>query len=419
MRATIVEWFESERLRYLAIARAAGRPPSIAIREWVAQNVSEQGMGYTERERFVSPMEELVVPAALQESPLPPSALHDRYGDACLAWNFGLGSEGAADESARKLLRSSAGSYLWSLKSLETPDLPLAVHLAEGLLELVEARDVRFVTAVPVAGLRPESERVEHKGVEIRRLTDAELGSLFRDWPSRRSWAPIAADFPAASMERCLLSVRSPSAKTQQPQGGRILPVILALHLLGFDVRGRGNAATYTEPGPSLLRGGQLIQLAKSGNSIRDITLAGLRDVVTLADLIPDETFSGPRSRKAIALHRFGTAVCEKSAADAILDFVTSLEALLLEGPGELSFRFALNGSRYLAGDLGERQGTFKALSDLYKVRSALVHGVGAPNAEDLEAQRTTARELAGRLLLKAMRQGWPTSQFFKDLALS
>jgi hypothetical protein len=321
-------------------------------------------------------------------------------------------------------------SYLSRLEALNKPDGQLAGLVIDGLLQLIEFDDVLFVTALPIAGLRTNADKLEFEGVTLRRLTNKEIGSLIEDigsiceparpWRRSMNWS-ITMPWFKLHNERHMLIVKKRCSKTARLGSHRGPAVVLALQLLGFEPRGTGRAASYTEPGPSLWSGGLVISLADYGEGIRDFTEADLEDAVQLARQVPDEVFTGPKIPRGIALHRFRSAVCEPSPVDALIDYTIALEALLLPGmKEEASFRLALYGARYLEADLAERQQVFKELRTLYKTRSGFVHGTEPlTDVEKFEALRKTARDLSGRLLVKALRQGWPTMEQFKHLALS
>lgn len=433
VRAVLLDWLESERVRYLELAKSLGVPPSIPIPEQVATQVTETGAQWRERERFVSPVGTWTVAEARLTfadherggPPEPTATLHEHYGDKCRTWGTGfpVAAEPDTRQMAATLLRRTCGDYLSQLESLEKPAAMLAASLVDGLLRLVEADRVLFVTVLPVAGLRPTADTLECDGVTVRRLTNEEIGSLLEPLrPERRfSGRRIAIHMREHAAERCALIVRAPCPKTQQPHSYRAHAVVLALQLLGFELRGRRDAATYTEPGPSLWEGGQGIGLADYGGSIRDFTLEDLKATVELAALLPEETFKGgPKNREAIALHRFRSAACESYPGDALIDYVTALEAALLPADGELSFRLGVYGARYLEVEPARRRSAFEDLRELYNVRSGLVHGSGGwDDPGQLEALRTKARDLTGRILVKALREGWPTPKQLKDLALS
>ena len=62
--------------------------------------------------------------------------------------------------------------------------------------------------------------------------------------------------------------------------------------------------------------------------------------------------------------------------ADALLNFVIVLEALLLRGEKtELTYRFKINGANYLSNSFAEKELRYNQLGELYEFRSRLVHG--------------------------------------------
>ena len=81
-----------------------------------------------------------------------------------------------------------------------------------------------------------------------------------------------------------------------------------------------------------------------------------------------------------VAIDRLNYGLTRARAEDRIIDYVVSLEAILLHDlqasdRGELRNRFALRGARLLGSSLGDRKGIFKDLRAAYDVRSAIVHG--------------------------------------------
>ena len=448
LRAVLLEWLELERVRYLRLAESLGLPPSTPVSERVASYVTETSMQCTARERHVSTFGawgteagSILHLADRQESSLrPPSVLHDYYGDRCRVWTttvYGIARTLGVTEGdlpgpkdgppvwlvALDLLLRSRNAYLSELDSLVTPMTKAAADTVDGLLALMEGDRVWFVTTLAVGGLRVEGDGVEFGDVLVRPLTNEELGRLTApfdlDALTHPGVPPIARRTFEVTLERCLLLVRTRCPKTQQPQSQRAKSVVLALQLLGFELCGGGEAATYTEPGPSLMNGGQFIKLAERSKVVRSLSTAELRDAVELASLLPEDAFRGAEP-KSIALHRFGTAAAENAPADAIIDFVTALEALLVRDRQELSFRLAVRGARYLGVGAADRRTIFHQLRDLYGVRSGLVHGAaGTSDVGKLEAHRDVARDVTGRLLVKALGEGWPTDEQLLDIVLS
>jgi hypothetical protein len=89
----------------------------------------------------------------------------------------------------------------------------------------------------------------------------------------------------------------------------------LALQLLGFEIHGRGQAATFTEPGPVLLRGGQFFRLPEDGQT-RECSREDLRRALALSERIPEGAINLPEGRPEIALHRFRLGVAEANDTD-------------------------------------------------------------------------------------------------------
>jgi hypothetical protein len=83
------------------------------------------------------------------------------------------------------------------------------------------------------------------------------------------------------------------------------------------------------------------------------------------------------------------------------VDYVTSMEALLLEGETELSFRLAIRMAVLLGGKPGHHQNVYEFMREVYKFRSALVHGSEPPPVEVKRGQnevRIDLEEALGRL---------------------
>jgi hypothetical protein len=138
-----------------------------------------------------------------------------------------------------------------------------------------------------------------------------------------------------------------------------------------------------------------------------------------LAEKLSQDVFQLPSNTQDIALQRYLLGAAEERPGEALLDFTIALAALLLPGiHTEVSYRFALNGARLLAGSADERNRNFAALRKVYTQRSKVVHGELAPHdAQAVEASHD-ARRLAEQLLLEALEGGWPTTSDFASLAL-
>jgi hypothetical protein len=82
-----------------------------------------------------------------------------------------------------------------------------------------------------------------------------------------------------------------------------------------------------------------------------------------------------------VATERFSNGLDRLNSEDRIIDFVICLEALFLSGIGnagdwgEISYRFALHGARFLEKDIPERKRVFHDLRAAYRVRNPIIHG--------------------------------------------
>jgi hypothetical protein len=83
------------------------------------------------------------------------------------------------------------------------------------------------------------------------------------------------------------------------------------------------------------------------------------------------------------------------------VDYVTSMEALLLEGGAELSFRMANRMAALLVGTPEDHQNVWEFMREAYDFRSALVHGSEPPPIEIQRAEKKvqiSLEEALGRL---------------------
>src|SRR5207249_1350584 len=113
-------------------------------------------------------------------------------------------------------------------------------------------------------GLRLADAELNLDGVSVRPLTGEEIGRLAEfgtHTPSRALKLRAFRTFNRRTTERCLITVRDPWDKRQQPSSHRTEALALALQLLGFDPAGEGYIESYTEPGPTLWIGGGRIPL--------------------------------------------------------------------------------------------------------------------------------------------------------------
>lgn len=119
-----------------------------------------------------------------------------------------------------------------------------------------------------------------------------------------------------------------------------------------------------------------------------------LANIATEAAKILDRLSSlGEISALNRALWLLGRANNAALPRDALLDAVVGLESLLVPGPGEAAYRFALHGTAVLAAD----KQVYDELSNLYRLRSSAAHAGTASNFSDMAPR---ARQLLAQVIL-------------------
>jgi hypothetical protein len=430
LRSNLLQWLEEGRKQYFNLAQSLGVPCSVPVTHVVATEVTDTSAVYQRASRMTSPLspdadshDHLTIEASLIGllEAEPANDLFSYYGKSCDFWT-GPPNE-MADAKARRLLGRIRTQYLSVLDSLAEPDPVRASDLIDGLLSLIECEEIQFVATLALAGLAVGPEGLYLKGVTVRPLSPSELGALAeRDFLSVRYREHLlASPAPSPWNERVALVVRTSHAKSMQPRSYRVHAVVLALQLSGFYLHGSGRAIIHTEPGPSLLRMSIPVNLLRTpSTSVRAITTEDLGHALDLADRIPEDVFFAPSSRSSIALHRLMTAACEASPADAIVDYVIALEAMLLKDSDELSFKHATFGASFLADERSDRKALFEQLREVYRIRSKVVHGLlGPKDHAHLESTRVIARTLASGVMIKALREGWPSAEDLRDRLFS
>jgi hypothetical protein len=423
----LAEWLEQERLRYREGAHKAGIGSQVILRQCVASEIADTSVQFTHVNKAASPLAVRGTAWSLRDLAAEcdskvAALLQQTYGERCRHWAF-VPQVRFEDTPERWIEACLLGPLRWrylaQVRSLDDADDALARRLVEETIAFVEGETVDFVTALPVGGLRLDRDEIRVENVTVRPLTGEELGELANvsfDELQFRTGGGLGRHFDYYP-ERCLIIVRNTCRKTVQPESGRAPHCfLLALQLLGFQPCGRGWATTYTEP-VALWSGGQGFRLPDNGET-RDCHEEDIASATALGKLIPEEVFSGPRTRAHVSLHRFMLGAAEEQPADALIDYMIALEALLLPGQDELSFRLALFGAHYLGGTQEERRETFQRLKSAYALRSTLVHGAKAVKPEEIRKSRDDARDLSQRLLSKALREGWPTETQLRDLVV-
>ena len=436
LRESVVAWLEKRRERFLLAAQKLGIPPSVQISRPVITDMTDTGFTSSNKYFQASPFalpswsialrEEVVVTEEdIRCSPAPD--LFETFKERCKVW--GDWSQHSFEIKPwawiyEMLLSRVEAEYLSLLPSLEVSDLQVAEQIAKDLVSLAEAEQISIVGTLPLAGIRLAEDRIDVDNISLRKLSAdevAEIADLPNDLLRLRSKIQrLRGAYPRWVAERSALEVRVSCPKSARPEFGYFLKkVVLGLELLGFELHGECPASYWTEPGPSLENGGQSLALGKKG-STRCCTQEDLRRALALAHAIPDGAVSSPATRQEVVLHRFLLGNAEDYSADKLIDFVIAMEGFLLpeSKEGEYRFKFGLYGAWYLGMDSSERAKIFKDLTCIYDARSGIVHGSKPGAANVVMESAAKARELAGRLLVKGLEQGWPPHEKLKSMAL-
>jgi hypothetical protein len=424
--AQVAEWLEAERQSVVGQLGRAGIPSALTVPIPVVTEITESSSSMTTELREANPTTtgSADVWRALRDRehvPGPAAELQVAYGRACFY-----------QESFRKtdfdvhpvkwieehLLAPTSNLYVQSLARLGQPDGDNALKAADELVRFIEGDTVVVQTQLPVGGLRIASPLASGP-VGVRPLTGAEIYEL--DYPDLEGRTELSRllRFQTGFGERVMVGVEEPQAKTAWRVPTHLLQqVVLALQLLGFEMWGHGLATRRERPIPAGTLGTP-IAIAKHGGGWRELTQHDLDAAVALAQKIPDETFTDPRSTETIALSRYSSASADRTATDALIDLVVALEAVLLprKFEGELSFRLALFGAYATGADSGERPGLFKDFAKVYDTRSDIVHGKRV-DANELQAIVATARQLTSRVLRRGLEQGWPSQDDLRAAVL-
>ncbi len=431
--ALIADWLESERLRALDVVAASGRAPSYSATRWVGKTDGPSQSSYEEQ---------LVEVSAANNHESLRDIERASYGQrrtaeeiaARLVAEFGADSvpwgvhrvfaRTTPETTVARLLSFARTKYLRDLRTLAADDPPARLEAAAGLVAMLDAEELRSVTTIAVGGIDTAGRHLEHSGVSVRELTSIELGLLAeeasRGSVSLPAMVPIATRLDSIySEERHVLRVESAQPKHIQPRpGDRFARVLLALQLLGYCPHGSGLTRTWLEPGPDAYASVGRVSLRLFGDTM-SLGEEDLRRVVALAERISAGSVARPTSRAEVSLHSFSRSANANNDSDSLIHAVIALESLLLFGiRGELKFRFALYGALLLGRGVPSRRAIHHALGEVYDMRSRVVHGAARPKPVDLQRCAHTARELASRLLVKAVLCGWPEPSTLERLAL-
>lgn len=326
----------------------------------------------------------------------------------------------ATDWTARHLLLPALWGYLKDLPGLRPVSRSAARSFAVVVLTVAGGTSLSYKLTIPLAGVRVASRIVSPQGqAVVRKLTAQEQGALLTDW------GIATVNFGAAVLPFIALEITITTPRTgQNPDPRELLSKWLcAFFLNGYDVAGyRARLQSF----PSwVLPMSMNIPLALPAQpaSWSNVTSSRFAKILETVRRLDRYSVSDPHSEHDLALHRFSAGIARASHVDGVLDFVIALESLLLPYDenarrGELGYRFRVHGAHLLSPTKSQRRQAARQLSDLYSLRSRLVHGSSYPSSAEIESGWTIGKEFARRGLYNAVMTRFPTAEQFNQMTL-
>lgn len=328
-----------------------------------------------------------------------------------------------ADWTSRVLLQRALLHYLNRMPDVHDIDLRTAELFANDVERVASADDLSYMICLPLSAinLEPADGPVICGQYKLRVLSATEQADWFSGLSDNGLWQ--VEGFVAFPSVLATIRVTGPRGEPMHPPRDVADLFVIACYLHGHRIAG-SVVATMTDP--VWVQGGKHsgpLSIPRSSTQPTTIGADALRDVVATIPILTRFSMRQPRSPKDLALHRFAAGIARQNDADAVLDFVIALEALLLPYDpdarhGDLSYRFRVHGAMFIAEATDQRREVFRQLRNLYEMRSRLVHGGKYPNFAEITDARSTACELAARGLRRAVHDGFPDAGKFNAMVL-
>jgi hypothetical protein len=322
--------------------------------------------------------------------------------------------------TSRNLLLPALLEHLKRLPNVRAVSKKAAQSFAADVLQVATAADLEYLLSIPLAGITTKSRIASAQGDAIlRRLTKIEEGSLLSDW------GIITDNFipPALPLVSLDIIVRTDRQAQNPDVRETISKWLCGLFLAGYNPAGY-RARLQSHPNWRMAGVSHIpvtLPLQPPGSS--GMTTTRFRKVLETVQQLAPYTISDPRSEHDLALHRYQSGVARTNHVDGILDFAIALESLLLPYDedarrGDLTYRFRIHGGYFLAKTKSERTQVARQLTDLYSLRSRLVHGGHYPTPADIDSGWITAKDLARRGLYRAITERFPSAATFRTMIL-
>jgi Apea-like HEPN len=326
----------------------------------------------------------------------------------------------AVDWTTRHLLLPALYEHLRRVPRLQRITDADARSFAADVLQVATANDIQYLVTIPIAGIRVGSRiEVADASAVFRRLTSTEQGDLLTEW------GITSSNFGFITLPLVALEFIIPTERNAQNPDARetVAKWLCALLLQGYD------AASYrakVQAHPSWLMPFSMnipVTFPSQTNTWSNLTSSRIGRLLEKVGRLARYSISDPRSERDLALHRFCSGTARANHVDGILDFVIALESLLLPYDedarrGDLGYRFRMHGAYYLSRTRRERTAIARQLTDLYSLRSRLVHGGKYPSSAEIDSGWNVAKHLSRLGLDRAVTDGFPSAAEFKAMLL-
>jgi hypothetical protein len=312
--------------------------------------------------------------------------------------------------------------YFISLAPTDDGIVKLAKSLAAKTIMTLSTGNGSVIERVALDGLEVSHPMTVGR-ITLRPLAAEERMGIAARFPSVSSYAVqlIGPDLVRGISGSCVLEARTHWKVVEPPPNPPFWAdrAVLALQILGIKVGGPGWVHTSTDPRNTELDELRSLKLSPRAPTVI-VNNALLEQVTQLAELIPEAAISEPKSRHDIALNRFLRGCAASTAGDALLEYTIALEAMLLPSKfeGELAYRLRVSAAWLLGRDRSTRMQIATKLGQIYRLRSALVHGLRMPKDDDLNEAASWAREILSGLLTHCLEREWPSDADLAHLAL-
>lgn len=319
----------------------------------------------------------------------------------------------------RHLLLPALFGYMGANSKPQRISAAVARNFANEVLDVATADDIKYRVTLPLAGITVASRiALANRSVTFRPLSLAEQGNIITAWGLTTS--NFGVTLPVAALGVTISTRRN----EHNPDTRELMSKWLCAFMLhGYSVTGyRATIQSYPvwlQPFSSQAP----VALPSNTATWSSLTPSGAGKLLKSVGMLQKYSISDPRSERDLALHRFSSGAARSNHVDGILDFVIALESLLLPYDedarrGDLGYRFRLHGAHYLSKTKSERPGIAKQLTDLYSLRSRLVHGGKYPSGAEIQTGWNSARQLAQLGLYRAVVEGFPSAVQFKAMLL-